>query len=267
MKAWRKCSSCPSHPLHRITFFARAEWGQFMTWIHDLSARKRKKLYTNSSPLLPLAHATRILSGERWIAFYASSLRRRWHWGGWSGRARLQIQPPQWDPEHPSRNLCRIERAIIWIKSKRWTCRKFFHGQSCKSIHVPWASNSHQELPLWLPYWRRGLWQGLQGPAWKWPGIYSKDSMTNILKIQSCWLNNLLTALILMHDQVVAVKQLDLNGFQGNREFLVEVLMLSLLHHPNLVSLVGYCADGEQRLLVYEYMPLGSLADHLLGKC
>lgn len=32
-----------------------------MTWIHDLSARKRKKLYTNSSPLLPLAHATRIL--------------------------------------------------------------------------------------------------------------------------------------------------------------------------------------------------------------
>uniref|UniRef100_A0ACD5W7A9 Uncharacterized protein n=1 Tax=Avena sativa TaxID=4498 RepID=A0ACD5W7A9_AVESA len=40
--------------------------------------------------------------------------------------------------------------------------------------------------------------------------------------------------------------------------------MLSLLHHPNLVSLVGYCADGDQRLLVYEYMALGSLADHLL---
>lgn len=80
--------------------------------------------------------------------------------------------------------------------------------------------------------------------------------------------NNLLIASIifLMHDQIVAVKQLDLNGFQGNREFLVEVLMLSLLHHPNLVSLVGYCADGDQRLLVYEYMALGSLADHLLGK-
>jgi serine/threonine protein kinase len=63
---------------------------------------------------------------------------------------------------------------------------------------------------------------------------------------------------------VVAVKQLDLNGVQGNREFVVEVLMLSSLHHDNLVSLVGYCADGEQRLLVYEYMALGSLADHLL---
>uniref|UniRef100_A0A7N0T211 non-specific serine/threonine protein kinase n=1 Tax=Kalanchoe fedtschenkoi TaxID=63787 RepID=A0A7N0T211_KALFE len=63
--------------------------------------------------------------------------------------------------------------------------------------------------------------------------------------------------------QVVAVKQLDRNGLQGNREFLVEVLMLSLLHHENLVNLIGYCADGDQRLLVYEYMPLGSLEDHL----
>lgn len=41
--------------------------------------------------------------------------------------------------------------------------------------------------------------------------------------------------------------------------------MLSLLHHPNLVSLVGYCCDGDQRVLVYEYMPYGSLEDHLLG--
>ncbi|XP_030496570.2 probable serine/threonine-protein kinase PBL25 [Cannabis sativa] len=64
--------------------------------------------------------------------------------------------------------------------------------------------------------------------------------------------------------QVVAVKQLDRNGLQGNREFLVEVLMLSLLHHQNLVNLIGYCADGEQRLLVYEFMSLGSLEDHLL---
>ncbi|KAF9605377.1 hypothetical protein IFM89_016954 [Coptis chinensis] len=71
-------------------------------------------------------------------------------------------------------------------------------------------------------------------------------------------------------DQVVAVKQLDRNGLQGNREFLVEVLMLSLVHHPNLVNLIGYCSAGEQRLLVYEFMPLGSLEDHLhdlrLGK-
>ena len=42
-------------------------------------------------------------------------------------------------------------------------------------------------------------------------------------------------------------------------------MMLSLLHHQNLVNLVGYCADGDQRILVYEYMQNGSLEDHLLG--
>ncbi|KAK9726516.1 hypothetical protein RND81_05G220800 [Saponaria officinalis] len=63
--------------------------------------------------------------------------------------------------------------------------------------------------------------------------------------------------------QTVAVKQLDRNGTQGNKEFLTEVLMLSLLHHPNLVNLIGYCTDGDQRLLVYEFMLLGSLEGHL----
>lgn len=65
-------------------------------------------------------------------------------------------------------------------------------------------------------------------------------------------------------DKVVAVKQLDRNGLQGNREFLSEVFMLSLVDHPNLVNLIGYCADGDQRILVYEYMANGSLEDHLL---
>ncbi|GJN40506.1 hypothetical protein PR202_gb29727 [Eleusine coracana subsp. coracana] len=62
----------------------------------------------------------------------------------------------------------------------------------------------------------------------------------------------------------VAVKQLDRNGMQGTREFLVEALMLSLLKHPNLVTLLGFCTDADHRMLVYEYMPLGSLEDHLL---
>ncbi|XP_057449086.1 probable serine/threonine-protein kinase PBL5 isoform X2 [Lotus japonicus] len=65
-------------------------------------------------------------------------------------------------------------------------------------------------------------------------------------------------------DQVVAIKQLDLHGLQGIREFVVEVLTLGLADHPNLVKLIGFCAEGVQRLLVYEYMPLGSLEDHLL---
>ncbi|CAJ1956040.1 unnamed protein product [Sphenostylis stenocarpa] len=64
-------------------------------------------------------------------------------------------------------------------------------------------------------------------------------------------------------NQFVAIKQLDPYGNQGIREFVVEVLTLSLAKHPNLVKLIGFCAEGEQRLLVYEYMPLGSLEKHL----
>lgn len=63
----------------------------------------------------------------------------------------------------------------------------------------------------------------------------------------------------------VAVKKLDKHGYQGNREFLVEVLLLSLLHHSNLIDLHGYCSEGDQRILVYKYMPNGSLEDHLFN--
>ncbi|KAL4379906.1 hypothetical protein GQ457_02G027610 [Hibiscus cannabinus] len=66
--------------------------------------------------------------------------------------------------------------------------------------------------------------------------------------------------------QVVAVKQLDRNTVLENKDFLAEVAKLSRLQHPNLVNLMGYCADGDQRLLVYEFMPQGSLEDHLLGQ-
>ncbi|XP_076918341.1 putative serine/threonine-protein kinase PBL5 [Bidens hawaiensis] len=65
--------------------------------------------------------------------------------------------------------------------------------------------------------------------------------------------------------QIVAIKQLDPNGEQGVREFVMEVKTLNRVDHPNLVKLIGYCAEREHRLLVYEYMALGSLEDHLHG--
>lgn len=66
---------------------------------------------------------------------------------------------------------------------------------------------------------------------------------------------------------MVAVKRLDRNGLQGTREFFAEVMVLSLAQHPNLVNLIGYCVEDEQRVLVYEFMPNGSLEDHLFGNC
>ncbi|KAK7257811.1 hypothetical protein RIF29_32055 [Crotalaria pallida] len=73
------------------------------------------------------------------------------------------------------------------------------------------------------------------------------------------------------HHQIeVAVKQLNRNGHQGHKEWINEVNLLGVIKHPNLVRLVGYCAEdderGIQRLLVYEFMPNKSLEDHLLAR-
>ncbi|XP_057801808.1 probable serine/threonine-protein kinase PBL3 isoform X2 [Salvia miltiorrhiza] len=65
---------------------------------------------------------------------------------------------------------------------------------------------------------------------------------------------------------VVAVKKLKAESVQGHREWLAEVNYLGLLHHQNLVKLIGYCSESEKKLLVYEYMPKGSLENHLFRK-
>ncbi|XP_009599916.1 serine/threonine-protein kinase RIPK-like [Nicotiana tomentosiformis] len=67
--------------------------------------------------------------------------------------------------------------------------------------------------------------------------------------------------------QPVAVKLLDLEGSQGHLEWLTEVVLLGQLRHPNLVKLIGYCWEDEQRLLVYEYMARGNLENQLFRRC
>ncbi|MQM15609.1 hypothetical protein Taro_048554 [Colocasia esculenta] len=66
--------------------------------------------------------------------------------------------------------------------------------------------------------------------------------------------------------QPVAVKLLNIEGLQGHREWLAEVIFLGRLRHPNLVKLIGYCCEDEDRLLVYEFMPRGSLENHLFRR-
>ncbi|GKV08700.1 hypothetical protein SLEP1_g20298 [Rubroshorea leprosula] len=53
----------------------------------------------------------------------------------------------------------------------------------------------------------------------------------------------------------VAVKTLNHDGLQGHKEWLAEVTYLGDLMHPNLVKLIGYCIEEDQRLPVYEFMP------------
>ncbi|KAK7373135.1 hypothetical protein VNO80_06533 [Phaseolus coccineus] len=64
----------------------------------------------------------------------------------------------------------------------------------------------------------------------------------------------------------VAVKKLSLSSNQGYKEFKSEAKFLTLVHHRNVVSLVGYCDEGDAKALIYEYLSKGNLQEQLSDK-
>jgi serine/threonine protein kinase len=69
----------------------------------------------------------------------------------------------------------------------------------------------------------------------------------------------------LSEGKLIAVKQLSAKSRQGNREFVNEIGMISALQHPNLVKLYGCCVEGNQLILVYEYLENNCLSRALFG--
>ncbi|XP_057421404.1 G-type lectin S-receptor-like serine/threonine-protein kinase LECRK3 [Lotus japonicus] len=65
--------------------------------------------------------------------------------------------------------------------------------------------------------------------------------------------------------RLIAVKRLEKLVEEGEREFQAEVRAIGKTHHRNLVRLLGFCAEGSKRLLVYEYMSKGSLGQLIFG--
>ncbi|KAL0711670.1 hypothetical protein Bca4012_018648 [Brassica carinata] len=70
---------------------------------------------------------------------------------------------------------------------------------------------------------------------------------------------------ILPSGQIIAIKRAQQGSLQGGLEFKTEIELLSRVHHKNVVRLLGFCFDRSEQMLVYEYIPNGSLRDSLSG--
>ncbi|XP_068488361.1 probable LRR receptor-like serine/threonine-protein kinase At1g06840 [Phaseolus vulgaris] len=134
---------------------------------------------------------------------------------------------------------------------------------------------------IFLLYRRHGKYQHMSSRKHKSPNVHIKiDSVKEFSFIELAIATNNFSSStivgkggygavhkgILSGETLVAIKRAAEGSLQGQKEFLTEIELLSRLHHRNLVSLIGYCNEEEEQMLVYEFMPNGTLRDWISGK-
>ncbi|KAJ3695095.1 hypothetical protein LUZ60_000472 [Juncus effusus] len=157
--------------------------------------------------------------------------------------------------------LAIVAALLFWFRSRKQTGQLQRPTQQSEEI----AGNAQQnvEIPT-----ERPAQNGHEGPTRTRQFSYMElKNMTNnyARQIGNGGFGNIYIG-YLENGVEIAVKMSTLATPQGKKQFLNEAKSLSQIHHKSLVSLVGYCNDGNNLGLVYEYMPEGSLHDHLRGK-
>ncbi|XP_026389620.1 probable leucine-rich repeat receptor-like protein kinase At5g49770 [Papaver somniferum] len=133
--------------------------------------------------------------------------------------------------------------------------------------HRDGSEPCHSGATSWDPTRSVGTFPQLKGPK-----VFSSDELRNATNnfskandIGSGGYGKVYRG-TLASRQLVAIKRALPRSLQGDNELTTEVELLSRVHHKNLVSLVGFCFEGKEQMLVYEFVPNGTLKESLSGK-